>query len=255
MLGQVEVPGWRVEVVEQAASTNADVARRAREGEPEGLVIATGHQVAGRGRLDRAWVAPAGAALAFSALIRPTVPAHRWPWLPLVTGLAVARGIRRRTGLGGIVLKWPNDVLHLDAAGQPGKLCGILLERVESAAGPAAVIGVGINVAMSREQLPVPTATSLLLAGAQVDSEALLESVLIELDAGLQLWETDAESLYRAYVAECDTIGREVVVWLPDESRVAGVVSGVDVDGRLELETADGPLVVGAGDVVHVRPA
>lgn len=249
---------WRVELVEQAGSTNSEVADRARAGEAAGLVIATDDQVAGRGRLDRQWIAPKGATLAFSVLLRPDVPAGRWPWLPLATGLAVARGVRRSSGLSGIALKWPNDVLHLgdhdldDAVGH--KLCGILLERVDTPRGPAAVLGIGINVAMTEEQLPVPTATSLAIAGVTVTHDKLLGAILTELSDVLRMWEHAADDLRREYAGECDTIGRVVDVSLPDGRTVTGRVAGVDSDGRLDLETETGQVCVGAGDVVHVRP-
>ena len=138
-------------------STNADVAQAARDGAPEGTVHVTEDQTGGRGRLDREWVAPKGSGLAASVLLRPTsVPLHRWGWLPLLTGVAVADavadlGIRAK-------LKWPNDV-EVDGR----KLAGILVEAVSTPDGMAAVVGVGLNVAMTAEQLPVPHATSLAL--------------------------------------------------------------------------------------------
>ena len=87
----------RVEVVEEAPSTNALVAERARAGAPEGLVVVAEHQTAGRGRLDRTWETPARSALTFSVLLRPTGAGAAWPWLPLLTGLRRAtRRSRRR---------------------------------------------------------------------------------------------------------------------------------------------------------------
>ena len=106
----------------ETPSTNAVCADRARDGEPAGLVVTTEHQYAGRGRLDRVWEMPPRAALALSVLLRPDLPGARWPWLPLMTGVAVADTV------GGRV-KWPNDVLL-----GPGlrKVCGILVERIET---------------------------------------------------------------------------------------------------------------------------
>ena len=120
------------------------------------------HQTAGRGRLDRSWVTPPRSALTFSVLLRPTVPAAAWPWLPLLTGHAVSTALRT-AGFDASV-KWPNDVL-LPVDGEDRKVAGILVERVETPTGPAAVVGIGINVGMTADELPVPEATSLALAG------------------------------------------------------------------------------------------
>src|SRR6185436_16421062 len=128
----------------------------------EGLVVVAEHQTAGRGRLDRTWQTPARAALTVSVLLRPRTAAGDWPWFPLLAGCAAALALRR---LGALVeLKWPNDVLLGDA-----KLAGILTERVDTAPEPALVLGIGINVGMTSDELPVETATSLAVAGLEID--------------------------------------------------------------------------------------
>src|SRR5690242_6197613 len=136
---------WRtIEVVESTGSTNADLLARALAGEPEGTVLATEDQRAGRGRLGRTWITPPRAALTFSLLVRPDVPPAKRGWLPLLAGVAVAGAITSVTGVE-TSLKWPNDVL----AG-PGKLVGILAE----AAGDAIVVGIGVNVSTEQAELP-----------------------------------------------------------------------------------------------------
>jgi BirA family biotin operon repressor/biotin-[acetyl-CoA-carboxylase] ligase len=237
-----------VEVVEETASTNADVSERARGGEAEGLVLVTEHQTAGRGRLDRTWETPARAALTFSVLLRPTSPAERWPWLPLAAGLATASGVRRASGLSRVGLKWPNDVI---LGGQ--KVAGILLERVETPAGPAAVLGIGINVTQTAQELPVPTATSIALGGASPAREDVLLAVLEELTGVLELWTQSPDELRSAYIEQCETLGEVVAVSLPSSEELNGRAVGIDEQGRLDVETDDGRVAVGAGDVVHVR--
>lgn len=239
-------------MLEQSPSTNAEVSRRARAGEPAGLVVVTEHQTAGRGRLDRAWVTPPRAALTFSLLVDPTpVPVARWPWLPLLTGLAVVEGVRRATGVDA-TLKWPNDVL-VDGA----KVAGILVERVERSAGAAAVVGVGLNVSTTREELPVPTATSLALSGAaSVDRARLLVEVLSAFSTLYDEWVGAAgQGLRPSYTRVCTTIGREVRVDLPTGEALHGRAVDVDEDGRLLVDDGRRVHVLGAGDVVHVRPA
>ncbi len=249
-------PWRRVEVVPEAPSTNAALAARARAGEPAGLVLVTDHQTAGRGRLDRVWVTPPRAALTVSLLVAADpVPTARWPWLPLLTGLAVVDGVRRATGLEA-TLKWPNDVLV-----DEGKVAGILVERVDAPGGAAAVVGVGVNVSSTREELPVPAATSLLLAGAEApDRAGLLRAVLAAFDDLFAGWcaaggDPVASGLRASYLRACGTVGREVRVELPGGRALTGRAVGVDAEGRLEVEAGGRVRVLGAGDVVHVRPA
>lgn len=230
--------GWRVEVLAESPSTNAVVADRARSGEPAGLVVVAEWQTAGRGRLDRAWVSPARAGLTFSVLLRPAEPVASWPWLPLLAGVAVARAVRRRTDLAA-VLKWPNDVLLADR-----KVCGIL---AEVAGQGALVIGIGLNVTTTLDELPHPGATSLLLAGARTpDRDTLLRAVLRELTSVL----AEPAAARRDYRLLCATVGSLVRLELPAGGPVTGLGQGIDEHGRLVV---DG-IAYGAGDVVHLRP-
>jgi BirA family biotin operon repressor/biotin-[acetyl-CoA-carboxylase] ligase len=239
---------WRVEVVEETASTNADVAGRFRSGEQEGLVLVAEHQTAGRGRLGREWVTPARSSLTVSFLLVPDhVPAERWPWLPLLTGVAAASAVRRVTGVE-VSLKWPNDVL----AGNQ-KLGGILLERVEHAGSPAAVVGIGLNCSQTADELPVAEATSLRTAtGEQVDRSALLLALVEELGSGYDEWQAGGD-LRMAYLALCTTPGQDVRVAVPG-GEVSGQAVDVDEAGRLVVRTEAGEERLGAGDVVYVRP-
>lgn len=249
-----------VDVVASCPSTNAELAERARAGAPAGAVLVAEHQTAGRGRLDRSWVTPPGTALTFSVLLSPDrVPAVRWPWLPLLAGIAVSEAVRRVTGVA-CSLKWPNDVLVEDPSGQDRKLAGILVERVERPSGAVAVVGVGLNVSQTPEDLPVPTATSLLAEGASTtDRTVILREVLRSLEALFVQWQADLGDprlgLVESYVRRCGTLGREVRVSLPSGEQVVGTAAGIDTDGRLEVLTGSGPRILGAGDVVHVRPA
>jgi BirA family biotin operon repressor/biotin-[acetyl-CoA-carboxylase] ligase len=242
---------WRVEVVDESRSTNADVANRFRSGEDEGLVLAAEHQTAGRGRLGREWVTSARSSLTVSFLLVPEgAPAERWPWLPLLTGLAAAAAVRRVTGVE-VSLKWPNDVL---ADGH--KLGGILLERVERDGSAAAVVGIGINCHQAQDELPVPDATSLaIVTGGPVDRSALLAALVEELESRYDDWAAGAD-LRAAYLELCATPGRQVKVAVPG-GEVTGEAVDVDEAGRLVVRTSDGRTSgeehLGAGDVVHVR--
>jgi BirA family biotin operon repressor/biotin-[acetyl-CoA-carboxylase] ligase len=240
---------WSVEVVEEAPSTNALVADRARSGAGEGLVVVAEHQTAGRGRLDRTWETPARAALTVSVLLTPRAPAAEWPWLPLLTGYAAALALRR---LGAeAVLKWPNDVLVEDR-----KVGGILTERIDTPGGPAVVVGVGLNVDQTRAELPHAAATSLVLEGVAVDRTALLGALLERLRTEYDAFgRGELAALRSAYAGACATVGREVRVELPTGEPLTGRAVGIDEGGRLLVSGPGGVVPVSAGDVVHATLA
>jgi BirA family biotin operon repressor/biotin-[acetyl-CoA-carboxylase] ligase len=239
-----------LDVVAETGSTNADVAAAAADGAPEGLVLLAEHQRAGRGRVDRVWSAPARAGLTFSVLLRPP-PGTRagWGWLPLLAGLSVAVPLARLSGLE-VGLKWPNDVLVGER-----KVAGLLAE----VSGTAVVLGVGLNVSLREDELPVPTATSLALAGSEVvDREPVLRAVLRDLATRYRAWcaadgDVTTAGLLADYRAACVTVDRDVTVHLPGGRVIAGRARDVDDSGRLVLDTAEGPQRLAAGDVVHVR--
>jgi BirA family biotin operon repressor/biotin-[acetyl-CoA-carboxylase] ligase len=247
-----------VDVVQRTGSTNADLVARADAGRAaEGSVLVAEEQTAGRGRLDRQWTAPARSGLFFSVLLRPgEVPVARWGWLPLLTGVAVATGLARAAGVD-TSLKWPNDLL-VSVGGEERKAGGILAER----AGEGVVIGVGINVTLRADELPVPQAGSLALAGAvSTDRDPLLRAVLRSLEEWYERWRAAggdplASGLQETYAAGCATLGRTVRAQLPGERSVVGEAVAVDGDGRLVIATGAGVQEpVGAGDIVHLRPA
>lgn len=247
-----------IEVVARTGSTNADLLSSARAGAAAGAVLIAEEQTAGRGRLDRSWQSSPGAALTFSVLLRPAgLPPARRSWLPLLTGVAVAAALRTHTGLD-VSLKWPNDVLAAAAVpGRPGKLAGILAEQ----AGEAIVVGIGLNVSSLPEELPVPQATSLMLAGATDPNRRLvLIGILRELElwylrwlAGTEPGDAAACGLRAEYLRCCSTIGRDVRVELPGAAILTGRACDVDGLGRLLVSNGDGVHAVSAGDVVHVR--
>ncbi|MFE7967193.1 biotin--[acetyl-CoA-carboxylase] ligase [Streptomyces cellulosae] len=254
---------WReLDVVQRTGSTNSDLVARAvgsagAGGLGEGVVLVAEEQSAARGRLDRKWVAPARSGLFFSVLLRPgdAVPMERWGWLPLLTGVAVATGLARAGGVD-TALKWPNDVL-VTVGGEERKAGGIL---AEASGDGGVVVGVGVNVSLRADELPVPTAGSLALAGAvSTDRDPLLRAVLRGLEDWYGRWravEGDAGAcgLQEAYAAGCATLGRRVRAELPGDRALVGEAVAVDGDGRLVLATEAGVQEpVGAGDIVHLR--
>jgi BirA family biotin operon repressor/biotin-[acetyl-CoA-carboxylase] ligase len=251
-------PWSSVRVVPSTGSTNADLLERAvaDPGAPEGEVLVTEEQTAGRGRLGRTWSSVPGASLTFSVLLRPApVPAGLRGWLPLLAGVAVASAVRSAAGLDAR-LKWPNDVL----AG-PGKLAGILAEQ--SPDGAAVVIGIGLNVATPGGVLPPAPgglpATSLAAEGATVSRQDLLLAILGQLGHWYTAFRADPDpvggGLLEEYRANCATLGREVRAELPAGRVLTGLAVGIDARGCLLIAERDGDPAtpVSAGDVVHVR--
>jgi BirA family biotin operon repressor/biotin-[acetyl-CoA-carboxylase] ligase len=279
----------RLEVLETAGSTNAELVERASGADaaswPDLSVIVTDHQTAGRGRLGRSWTAPAGTSLAISVLLRPGLPREgREPegfvavpaapalgycppvpiaspdaadelvhdslgWIPLLAGLATTRAVR---SLGApATLKWPNDVL-IGAK----KVSGILSELLPAAAG--VVVGVGLNLSIPADELPVDTATSLLVAGVSVEADAALVAFLTEFTGVYRAFvaaggDVQASGLRAAVVEACDTLGRSVRVQLPAGEPLLGTAVDIDTSGRLVVEANGRRTAVAAGDVTHLR--
>ncbi|UNX55699.1 biotin--[acetyl-CoA-carboxylase] ligase [Georgenia sp. TF02-10] len=281
-------PFSRLVRVARTGSTNADLlaAAAADPGSwPHLSALVADSQEAGRGRTGRPWVTPPGRALTVSVLLRPRVPAAHLPWVTLLTGLAVRRATSDLLGRPTVV-KWPNDVLVVDGGepdlpgwGRDRKVAGILAEavpavppgaddggapsehRADDAARPAVVVGIGVNVAQSPGELPVPWATSLRAAGASVSVDAVLTAVGQHLAVVLDRWEAaagdaGAAGLTAEVRTACRTIGQVVRVDLPGGGALAGTAVDLDDAGRLLVRRPDGVLgAVAAGDVQHVRPA
>lgn len=242
--------------LDSTPSTNSALGARAADPALAAFTtVVSADQTAGRGRLGRTWLAPAGSALAISVLVRPPVGtlADRLGWLAIGAGVAMVRAVEEVLPDASVGLKWPNDVL---IAGR--KVSGILSEFLPDG---SVVVGAGLNVGMSAGELPVPTATSLTIAGA--DGDELADRVLAAYLAGFRelveaLWSADADAdrsgLRAAAVARCTTLGREVRVELPVDRELHGTAIDLDVDGRLVVRRSDGGLQhVAAGDVTHLR--
>jgi len=236
----------RIDRVASTGSTNADLLADAAA--PAWTALIAAQQTAGRGRLGRPWASPAGTQVILSVLLRPTVAdLDHVGTIPLATGLAVLDAVRSVAG-DGTELKWPNDVLF-----RGKKLCGILAEAAGLPDDPRIVVGLGLNVSLTREQLPVEHATSLALEGVDVTVDDLTVRVLEALHRRLTQWATGDRSLMADYRRACITIGKSVRV----ESATGdlfGTVDGVANDGRLDLIDTDGRRhLIAAGDVTHLR--
>jgi BirA family biotin operon repressor/biotin-[acetyl-CoA-carboxylase] ligase len=220
--------GSTVWAFQSTASTNDLALSAARAGEPHGLVIVADAQTEGRGRQGRTWHSPPEENLLVSILLRPTLPLADAPLLALAVGLAlrsaVAGIIGERSDLG---IKWPNDLLC-----DGRKLAGVLIEtQAQGGELLGVVIGIGLNLG-TRVFPPElsATATSLSLLGAEDASrEAVLVSVLAEVDRAVHTLETGGRAALVPELLRYDVLrGRRVNV-----EGVLGRAEGIDVNGRL----------------------
>ncbi|MEO5832348.1 MAG: biotin--[acetyl-CoA-carboxylase] ligase [Nakamurella sp.] len=245
------VPGrWSVRTVAATGSTNDDLAVAAAGGAADGEVLISEVQRTGKGRLGRTWTAPAGSGLILSVLLRlPTVALVRRAWIGPLVGLSLVAGVRRVTDVD-TALKWPNDLL-VDGA----KCAGMLAE----ATGDGVVVGFGLNVTLTRDELPRSDATSLLLAGGRrLDRALIAAAVLDDLAIRLDRWtaaagDPDGSGLRADYRTRCATLGADVRVELPGGGAVTGVALDVTADGSLVVDTAAGARTFAAADVQHLR--
>lgn len=231
-------------------------------------LVVTANQTAGRGRLTRSWVTPAGQALATSLLL------PKWEstkiaasWAPLLVGAALQHSL---TALLPVSLKWPNDILAAGGSTNGKKLCGILCETLPDG---RIIAGAGINLFISEADLPTPQATSLTASGVAAAvavseqgqtvadppgtalADAILAGYVAELKRLFTLAWTDPERLRQTVTERTQTIGQSVRAELPDGTAVIGTATGIGDAGELTIKGGDGLLTsVAAGDVWHLRP-
>jgi BirA family biotin operon repressor/biotin-[acetyl-CoA-carboxylase] ligase len=210
--------------------------------DPEGAIATTDHQTGGRGRRGRSWVEAPGTAVLVSVLLRPP-PAREAPQLSLVGGVAAAMAVEDALALAAQI-KWPNDVM-VDRR----KVAGVLAEARDG----IVVLGIGINVNQTREQLPedarVAAASLRTIDGRERDREAMLASLLAHLDRLYEAWcDGGLDAVYEDLAARDFLRGRRVSV-----DGVAGVAQMITRDGRLEVSTGSGPVLIESGEVVFER--
>lgn len=227
--------------VAETGSTNADLLAEATGGDGSHghrRVLATDHQTAGRGRLDRRWDAPPGANLLVSLLFQAgDTGADAGELVRRVSLAAVdaARAVAPAAAGETLRLKWPNDLL-LDGR----KLAGVLAQRDP---GGAVVVGIGINVGWCPE--------GAARLGADVDRAELLAALLGAFDA----LPASPEAVHDRYRLELATLGQRVRIARPTGD-VVGRALDVDADGRLVvLDECAVTHRIDVGDVTHLRPA
>lgn len=237
-------------------STNTTLkllAERDGDALPDGTAVVADFQRQGKGRLGRAWQAPAGSSLLCSLLFRPDWPGERAAWLTMIAGLAAVEAVTAVTNLSP-ALKWPNDLM-LFVDGRWCKLGGILLEGDVAQNGRLrqAVVGIGINVNVAAAGLPpAPTPpTSLLIAGGRpVPRPPLLIALLQQLETWIDA-ALAGDSPQPSWDKLLITNGRLVTVTtVGQEVPIRGTAVGTDANGQLQVRDAQGRMhTIAAGDV------
>ncbi len=241
------VVGRQLVYLPETGSTNDEARRLAQSGAADGLLVVADYQTAGRGRLQRNWVAPPGSSLLMSLLFRPDLPPFQAQRLTMICGLAVCDAVEAQTGLQ-MTLKWPNDVVVGGA-----KVGGILTEiEVMGEQLAYGIVGIGLNVGLDPSQLPtdlVVRATSLANEiGRPVPRLPLLWSFLQALE-GRYFVLKSGYSPHVEWSEKLSTLGQRVTVSGGSEV-LQGVAEGVDSNGALLVRLASGRLeTVLAGDV------
>ena len=207
------------------------------------VAVAADEQTSGRGRLDRNWESMHGLGIALSIAITAERIAGPLTSIPLRTGLAAVRALEV-CGLEAD-LKWPNDIVLSGGVRGLRKLGGILVQRFPE----CIVMGIGINVAHSQEQLPIPEATSASLEGHIIEHELLIAHLMDEVRR-VMLHDSDWLDDYRD---RCVTIGTKVTVQRLSQNDITGMVSLVNDQGHLVLDVDGECVAIDTGDVQHVR--
>jgi len=260
--------GKPLHLLDETVSTNDDAKRAAKEGAPHGATWVAETQTHGRGRQGRVWTSPRGENLLFSVLLRIPCSPSRVPPLALVCGLAVRDAIAKALGDEGVLrrgrvrVKWPNDVVVVDAVDPSSddagsrmkKIAGILVESsVLGSKVDSIVIGVGVNV-HTREFPPelAPIATSLSLEGRSTETRAeILADILSGLDRDIEHVAHRGLGLVHSRLTTHDALhGRNVE---SEDGSVAGVACGMDVDGQLLVRNRDGSTAKIASGEVRIR--
>ncbi|HEX8960517.1 MAG TPA: biotin--[acetyl-CoA-carboxylase] ligase [Geobacteraceae bacterium] len=244
--------GLRVISFRETDSTNEIAFRLAEDGAEEGTVVVAEAQRRGKGRLGRRWESPFGVNLYCSIILRPPILPMRAPQLTFLSAVAVARAVEAVTPLKPSI-KWPNDLLI-----NGRKVAGLLNEMsAETEKVNFIILGIGVNINMRRDQFPADLrhpATSLFLeSGGEVSRLAFTHALLEALDAlyGTYLLH-GYEPVRKEWLALSNVLGKKVRVSF-QESETVGVAEGIDEEGALLVQLADGRVErVLAGDVTII---
>lgn len=223
---------WRF--FEETQSTQDEAKAWVQSGACHGSLVIADSQRKGRGRFGRYWFSPPANNIYMTVAMQLPQKHPSIGILSLFVGVAVAEALRKQFAIPAMV-KWANDVIVDDK-----KLCGILIEDATSDIGHWALIGIGINVNLAKENLPdelLTTATSLLIAtGKTFDRAEVLAAMLCSLERWWEQWASGQLTEFWQTFAQLDCLkGKFAQVRLPDGTILDGIADGVADDGSLRL--------------------
>ena len=238
------LPYWRVSVVDVTGSTQIDLAEKIRANTAtDGEVLIANYQSSGKGRLDREFIAAPSSALLFSLYKKITRPRQEWNFLALLAALSIKEALHFLDGNADITVKWPNDLLIKER-----KFAGLLCQATEY----GVIIGVGINVSMRLDELPVERATSLLLEDfSELDRSNILKKILQIFEEKFALWNLQGSaSFITDYERASSSLHRQIQIVLPNRAPIDAIAVGITSLGELKLD--DGT-IVNSADILHLR--
>ena len=225
-----EFIGHEIKYLSEIHSTNDDAWKCFENCEPEGTLIITDYQIQGRGRRKSKWSAIPGKSLTFSFLLLPKMPLEKLELLPLLTGISIVQGIHSLTNIQ-VGLKWPNDIMI-----NQKKMGGILIESRTGKHGLGIVVGIGLNINESENEIPQELqnqATSLYIySGEEIDRELILTTILNQFEnIYLQPWH-DIVPLWEKYCIHQN----DEVTFHNDDKFLRGKFQGITDSGHAQIQ-------------------
>lgn len=247
------VIGHSIHYYKEIGSTNDEAFRLGSAGAPHGTALIAEGQSAGKGRMQRIWHSPPGVNVYTSVILRPSFELARAPQLSLAAGVAVAETLEACCP-GRIALKWPNDAL---IGGK--KVCGILSQmKMKASAIDFVVLGIGINVNLTREQFPPDIREVATSIAVETGRKTDLDSLINRLYENLTKWYSTLvsrgfEPVRQTWLGLAPMIGQTVSIRFGEEE-VSGTAEGIDDDGSLILKTKTNSILrASAGDATIIK--
>lgn len=214
----------------------------------EGTIVVADIQHHGRGRKGRLWFSLAEG-LWFSIILYPNIPPQQSMMLTMAASISVAEAIKEVTGLDSVI-KWPNDVL---ISGK--KVCGVLTEiDAEMDRIKYSIVGIGVNVNNKLSEGLYGKATTLMEElGFSVSKVQLLKAILKHFDENYMiLVKGNYDSILDKWVSMSNIVGKKIIIQ-EDKKTMQGIVSKVDIDGSLILQTNTGAHRIYTGDIEYLE--